>query len=369
MAIKSNTSTDRVSFDMNHRFSKSKDIEIVYDKIINNTNNDGILSFNRSSFINKEEEKLVELQEQQSPRMRTSIDYKILSSYDFLTENNSSGSAQFTGPELRFLLKEIKTISLLNQKEITDLYIIDLRKEDHGFINEFPVMIRAKENNVNGNIDEKLILEKEQNFFNELKENFLQDSIIEVASVTKKINGSVQNADLVLIKDANIETEKELVTRIANELDLNGIRVHYQRFLIQDHNKPSDDQVNNFIEFFRNNSSPTIWKHFHCSAGHGRTTTFEVMNHLLMNAHLYANHDSGFSENPLTCSTELDSILQYHHEVGGSLLNPNNKNVKNYKISAAQERYEFLQKFYEYAISDHGFLCQDHEVSWYEWIS
>ena len=382
MTIKRDISFELMGYGLFQNHTSLEDVMVIKNKIQDNNKSYGILVFNRD-FIDQETSSLIELKEHAPPRMRTSIDDEVLSDrkLSLITNANTSGSGQFTGQEFKYLLKEIKCVSESNGKTITDIHIIDLRKEDHGFINNFPVMVRAMENNVNKDQDERTILSSEAEFFEHLVGEFGEYSIIGIASVTKKFNGGVKNADLVLLKHPLIETEGELVERVANEVGFDSIKVHYHRLPVQDYHRPSDQQVDEFIKFFRNNSADNAWQHFHCSAGKGRTTTFEVMNEILTNAEYYAKSHGQFEANAVTIAPgtagdhesrielELNEILLNHYEAGGALLIPGYVDeIKEEKQESATERYEFLKDFYEYAIADDGFLCGDHNVSWQDWL-
>lgn len=363
----------------------NRTVSIFQDQLKNNQEDYGILSFNRDFIIQKSDIRhFIDLQEVAPPKLRTSLDNEVLAnkSFELIARTNTSGSGQFTGPEFKYLLENVANLNKDHSNNITDFYLIDLRKESHGFINDYPVMFRATRNNINGYIEEEQILSHEESVFNLLEEN-CDHAIVGIASVTKKFNGGVKDADFVLLSHPIIETEKELVERISNELtEQLEFKVHYKRFPVQDYNRPSDKQVDEFITFFRT-TSPTSWKHMHCSAGKGRTTTFEVMNDLLTNASEYAareslaekifhNIDSMSCTNKLVeglpSPTLLNQILLAHYEVGGALLIPHSE-MKESKQITANERYEFLKDFYEYAISEEGFLCSDHEVSWSEWLT
>lgn len=53
-----------------------------------------------------------------------------------------------------------------------------------------------------------------------------------------------------------------------------GLR--YVRFATTDSSWPEPQTVDRFVEFVRNLPENT-WLHFHCHAGHGRTTSFVAM--------------------------------------------------------------------------------------------
>lgn len=72
------------------------------------------------------------------------------------------------------------------------------------------------------------------------------------------------------------------------------------------------------------------WLHFHCHAGHGRTTTFAVFYDILSNP-----------------AVALDDIVARQYALGGTnLFIPSKKD--NWKSKEIRKRAEQIRKFYAY---------------------
>lgn len=232
-----------------------------------------------------------------------------------LKELNASGSAQFSEKSLNAILKKIPS------KQIT---IVDLRQESHGFINGIAVSWYIERNWANKGKTLPEILEDERKRLQEASEHY-----ISILYLNRKIPIPV----MVNI----VQTEAEL-TAMKN--------LGYLRIPVTDHLRPTDLDVDLFINFVKSFPKDSLWLHFHCAAGEGRTTTFLSMYDMMRNA----------------AKVKLQDIFLRQHLLGG--INFLNENSQDWRKKYFDERKQFLRQFYVY--------CQQNplfEKSWSSWIS
>lgn len=232
------------------------------------------------------------------------------------TPYRSSGSGQFSEKELQRMVKAIPSSNII---------IVDLRQEPHGFLNGNAVSWYHEHNwgDIEKNVAE--ILHKERTLVDRLGHKFFTmvhyDRSYPVPYFVK-----------------TTRTEQDVV-----ELQ----RLQYHRFPITDHRRPKDRHIDEFVNWIKQ-SPPDLWIHFHCSAGRGRTTTFLTMHDMMLNA----GTDS------------VETIVQRQHEFGGANLFHVSKEDKDaWKKSHIETRAGFIRTFYEY--------CQEvpnFDLSWSEWI-
>lgn len=238
-----------------------------------------------------------------------------------LAELAIAGSAQFSPRTLSNALK------LLENK----VYIIDLRRETHGFIDEVPICWYAPQNHSNLNLTSNNILKMEDMLLADLSK---QPSLI-VGEIVDKDNGHITKTKSYLIDVENVRSEAVL----ASEFGAN-----YLRLAVSDHHHPDDDTVEQFLTFFKN-LPPQTTLYFHCRGGKGRTTLFMAMVDMLHNAK----------------KVSFSDIILRQHLIGGSdLFSPSSEDFKSDSIQA---RKNFAAAFYEYAKSRNGYPKQ----SWSQW--
>src|SRR5699024_9236360 len=133
-------------------------------------------------------------------------------------------------------------------------------------------------------------------------------------------------------------TEKDLVEQEG---------LNYLRYCVTDHHKPDNKVVDQFVEFAKN-IPESMWLHFHCRGGVGRTTTFMTIYDMMKNAE----------------NLRYEDILERQQLIGGRDMYKLAKNSD--KHIAAVERLSFILKFYNYCIENknNGF-----KRSWSEWLS
>lgn len=219
-----------------------------------------------------------------------------------------SGSASYQPQALKEIAKPVK-----KKKEL--LYIFDLRQESHGYINDEPVTWQADRDWANANLTHEEVIRRERRLLGDLK-------------VGDKINGK---------EIKSIETEESSVRSAGHK---------YVRLTVTDHVRPTDNEVDRFLEVVRN-LPPEAWVHFHCRAGKGRTTTFMILYDILKNA----------SQDSLETINERNMKLSDDYD---ALAIP--ADTKDWKYQYQKERAEFIENFYLYAKSNPHL-----EKLWTEW--
>jgi hypothetical protein len=225
----------------------------------------------------------------------------------------ASGSGQFSEKGLEVILENLPS---------SNIRVVDLREESHGFVDGMAIGWYADKNS--GNLGKTL---------NEIE----QDEITRLDDLLKEGAITVYTRDYmpfnVLVTD--VATEKEVSTKY---------KLDYIRIPVTDHRKANNIQIDRFVEMVKKLPEGT-WLHFHCLAGRGRTTTFMSMLDMMR----HAGKDS------------LESIAERQHAAGGlDILKPPNPYVWKYPYIV--ERIEFVKKFYLY--------CQEvpnFDISWSEW--
>ena len=237
---------------------------------------------------------------------------------------NISASGQFSLSSIQILKKYSSLI-----------WIVDLRRESHGFVNEIPISWYFEKNKSNENLSCQEVEVKE-------KEKLLalaQEKNIQLQEILKKQSGHIQKTRLHSLIVKKVVSEKELTSTLGWQ---------YLRLPVLDHHAPDEEVIETFIVFVKQLPSNS-WVHFHCRAGRGRSTLFMVLYDILKTA----------------SSLSLDDIVARHHALGGSnLLNLPLSSEKAWKKEAFSARHQFLENFYRYATAANGY---QNGRSWKEW--
>lgn len=226
---------------------------------------------------------------------------------------NMSGSAQFTHSNFN---------NMIHALGIKAGYVIDLRQESHGFLDGTPVSWYGIKNGVNKNkTPEEIAL--------------LENSLIEALNMKKKVvvfkhieTGNKESFKPVLTSYQHASDEKTFVLN-------NGF--NYARFYVLDHYPPTDAQIDEFVQFIKTLSQPS-WLHFHCHAGHGRTTTFIVMYDMIRNAH----------------HVSMSDIIQRQALIGGeNLIDVTDDGT--WRITINKNRLHIIEAFYQFVKDPKGY--------------
>ena len=209
------------------------------------------------------------------------------------------------------------------------IFLLDLRQESHGFANSLPVSWYSDHNAANAgkNTSEVMAIEVEQ-----LKK-------LRGVETTFKPLG---NADTKLFKPIMIIPRVVQTERDASE----KIGFEYVRFTAADMQFPAPEIVDDFIIFVAN-LPENAWLHFHCQAGHGRTTTFLVMYDIMKNP-----------------DVSLEEICKRHYLLGGSnlLLEPEGN---DWYAKMARDRAKKIRLFYDFV---QGTRSEQIGLQWSEWL-
>lgn len=237
-----------------------------------------------------------------------------------MDELRASASGQFSENELKMMMEKIS-------QDPSQVIIVDLRQESHGFMNGMAVSWRTQ--NGWSNLG-KTLNEIERDQASRLQQAIQQGCVL--INYTK-----TQERDFVAtINSINVEPE---IVQSAG--------AHYFHLPITDYLKPNDADIDLFLDFIKNIPKRS-WLHFHCCAGKGRSSTFFVIYDMLHNAK----------------KVSLSDIFARHALIGGKDFEADFDPKKAWKHEFALERLIFLKKFYQY--------CQgnaDLNQSWSEWSS
>jgi len=230
-----------------------------------------------------------------------------------LAELYESGSAQFSEKEFTQILTKMSG----------EIIIVDLRQESHGFLDGAAVSWYGKRNwaNVDKNLGEVEIDEQER----------LQAALTSSIDIAPSaVNGKA--------KINSVLTESQFISSYG---------VQYLRIPVTDHMPPSNENVDQFIQFYKG-LPQGVWLHFHCHAGRGRTTTFMTMYDILRNGKKVSLADI-MSRQALLSDMDLRKI-------------PLAK--KKWERELYEERAIFIKQFYDYVNNS----PDDLPVMWSEWI-
>jgi hypothetical protein len=256
---------------------------------------------------------------------------------------NASGSAQFCKGQLQAIQ------SLVKDRVIYPITIIDLRQESHGFF-QLTQPLQGESTIAVGwfaerdwmSIGKNLVsinADEEGRFHSVMKSPNLP--VIEIKSETGE--GGVCTGTSWPVDVVDWLTENGIAL---------GLACQYQRFPATDHVRPQDTEVDQFIAFEVGLQGKNVWLHFHCRGGDGRTTSFLAMHDMINNAPTVA----------------VDDILNRQQWLGGVDLNPPPDTAPgntSFKYPFAVERSQFMQNFYKY-------VCDakpgNFAVSWSTWL-
>ncbi len=242
-----------------------------------------------------------------------------------LEELHASASGQPSVAALTTLYDKIHTIN-----PDAKIFMIDLRQESHGFANSLPVSWYSNHNAANaGKTSSDEVETIELDCLNSLRG---------VETTFKPLG----NSDTKLFKPITIIPRVVHTERTSSE----AAGFEYVRFAAADMQFPAPEIVDDFIIFVAN-LPENSWLHFHCQAGHGRTTTFLVMYDIMKNPDL-----------------SLEEICKRQYLLGGSnlLLEPEGNDW--YAIKT-RDRAKKIRLFYEFV---KGTQAEQIGLQWSEWL-
>lgn len=242
-----------------------------------------------------------------------------------LDELNASASGQPSEAALTTLREKI-----FEQKPDAKIIVVDLRQESHGFANSLPVSWWIKYNAAN---DGKTVSEIEADELERL------NNLRGVETTFQPLGNSDTKAfKPVTIIPRVVQTEHEICEKL---------NVDYKRFAAADMQFPAPEVVDDFLMFVAT-LPENAWLHFHCHAGHGRTTTFLAMYDMIKNPDL-----------------SLEQICKRQYLLGGSnlLLEPEGD---DWYAKVARDRAKKIRLFYEFV---QGTRNEQIGLQWSEWLS
>lgn len=202
----------------------------------------------------------------------------------------------------------------------TPLWVIDLRQESHGYLNEDAVSWHGVANAANrGKAAESVERDEQQR-------------------LAEAIGTNVQAVPMGHYDEAHIPyTFAEAVTGFATERHIaRKSGLGYVRIAATDMHWPEPQAIDDFVRFYRSLPQEHGWLYFHCQAGQGRTTTFMVLYELL--------------ERPDCTAYEA---IAHQRTLGGADL-------------SSGERYEGICRFAQYVRENRA---TDFAQSWSDWLS
>lgn len=202
---------------------------------------------------------------------------------------NISGSSQFTPLELSNINHKINS---------PKLYIVDLRQESHGFINNTAI-----------------------SFYNprlDLNNGFTASQTI--AYENKMLSSVSLDKNTTIYSKTTKPLYNILVKSVSNEANIvKHVNLPYVRLSVKDGAIPTPDTANQFVAMVKHQVENSHI-HFHCDEGDIRTTIFLSMYQMMKN-----NKALTFEE-----------ILKYQYSIGGTDFTDN------------RDALEFLHGFYKY---------------------
>ena len=236
-----------------------------------------------------------------------------------------SASAQPALRELPALYNKLKETA----PDATKIYMVDLRQESHGFADQWPVSWHKKHNIANQGMDAAAVEKDEAERLRALPGHM----------TTFRPLG---NSDKARFKERTfapktVQTEREAAEKA-------GFR--YVRFAATDQVWPEEHAVESFLAFVA--ALPEdAWLHFHCHAGHGRTTTFLSIYDILKNP-----------------DVSLEEVVKRHYLQGGTNLLAENTG-DSWNDTQKRRRAKMMRLFYRYA---NELRTKDTSLSWSEWL-
>lgn len=209
------------------------------------------------------------------------------------------------------------------------IFLVDLRQESHGYANTLPVSWYIKNNAANVG---------KNNVEVEADEVERLDNLRGVETTFEPLgNADKQAFKPITIIPRFIQTERDASEKLG---------FIYQRFAAADMQFPAPEVVDDFIIFIAR-LPDNAWLHFHCQAGHGRTTTFLTMYDIMKNP-----------------DVSLEEICKRQYLLGGSnlLLEPEGD---DWYSTMARDRADKIRLFYEFV---QGTRAEQIGLPWSEWL-
>ena len=209
------------------------------------------------------------------------------------------------------------------------IFMVDLRQESHGYVNSLPVSWYIEHNAANAGKTASQVEADETERLNNLRG---VDTTFEPLG-----NADKQTFKPITMIPRVLQTERDTSEAAGFE---------YVRFAAADMQFPAPEVVDDFITFVVNLPADA-WLHFHCQAGHGRTTTFLVMYDIMKNP-----------------DVSLEEICKRQYLLGGSnlLLEPEGD---DWYAKMSRDRAKKIRLFYDFI---QGTRAEQIGLQWSEWL-
>jgi Inositol hexakisphosphate len=226
-----------------------------------------------------------------------------------------SGSAQYSQPELKELITHIHHH---HQIPLEKIYIVDLREEPHGFINEAAVSWFYGPLPFQQNKSAPDVLATERVRIHQVR----AFPIAVINTIEKSPLSMPGSKNPMLCSVESVMQEQEAVQSLG---------ATYIRLPVTDHFRPEDIDIDAFVTLVQNLSTGA-WLHFKCRGGKGRTTTFMTLFDI--------------TQNP---TVPLHRILERQKALGGTNLAKVGKPKRDaWKQRLSADRMTIIRIFYEY---------------------
>jgi hypothetical protein len=179
----------------------------------------------------------------------------------------ASGSHQLDAKRLFEILKSEVVVPY----ETRELFLVDLREETHGFLDGRAVSWYS--DNDFGNVGQPpALIERDE----EARLAALAGQTVHVFRIEDDPDDNRRQQRVMPVSYEEIDVMKPETERQAFDgFELGDCTVHYIRIPVTDHTGPSDAALRELCTRVPVSGDPaSVWVHFHCHGGDGRTTTF-----------------------------------------------------------------------------------------------
>lgn len=269
---------------------------------------------------------------------RTSFQFKaespIKTNLKGLSTLRMSGAAQFSRNRGESLLRHLEKTFQVKRSHV---YIVDLREEPHGHINNHAVTWYYGPLSVQKYKSPSQVLGSVQMRVDQVK----AFQAVYLNTVIKNPDGMPFNKVPLIVPFTSAETERDLVSSLG---------ANYVLFPVTDHFRPEDDSVDAFIEFVETIRNlphyEDIWLHFKCRGGRGRTTTFMLIYDMMMNPEV-----------------SVPDLIQRQKMLGGVDLARLSTKKHFWKRRLDIGKMQFIQSLYDYFHAPDGYGV----LRWSDW--
>lgn len=222
---------------------------------------------------------------------------------------NAIASAQFSEAQLQEVRKKYP-----NDK----ITIVDLRRENHGFVNGDAVVWHSVFEKGNDAKKTSEILSEENSALNLAQKN--GEIVVNKILKRDRENGWYKELEPKVVKVTSAISEENLAKK-------NGFS--YKRFSVRDFDMPDEKEFSKMVNFIK--TLPDNQKiYVHCAGGKGRTGLFLVTLDIIKNGN----------------KTTLKEIFDRQHELGAAQLDEVSEDEAWSKEIAA-ERLKMIENFYQ----------------------